>query len=235
MKTTVWTFLSGILAVLLLCSCRKAAEAPAAGNTERTEHREHSEHAIHTVLAKEKMKTCFQCDGTGKIKCPECRDGFVDCPGECLKLTHGSWVHMEVAGHPSTDVWQKFEKPGGGWTAYNQGHIGHVIALRNGNWVDTGPCPICHGLGRIPCPECKGSGYINCTVCDGKKVVPESWTAFDNPTLKNRPDHLTLKDGRVLFGKRVFIFGDHTTIQTTNGTVEVNTADIVSESKPDGI
>src|SRR5215469_10763949 len=222
-KTKVWTFLPCILAsLLLLCSCRKAGETPSARDTEST------------GSTGEKTKTCFQCNGTGKMKCPDCKDGFADCPGDCLKLTKGTWVHMDVAGHPATDLWQRFEKPGGGWRAYNQNHVGHVIEYRNGDWVDTGPCPICHGTGKIECPKCKGTGEIACTVCDGKGVVPESWTTFDNPKLKNRPDHITLKDGRVLFGKKVFVFGNHTTIQTMTGNVEVNTSDIVSESKPAG-
>lgn len=218
-KTKFWTFLPGILtSLLLLCSCRKAGET--VGDIGSTG---------------EKMKTCFQCNGTGTMKCPDCRDGYVDCPGQCLKLTQGNWVHMEVAGHPPTDLWQKFEMPGGGgWTSFNQNHVGHVIAFKNGDWVDTGRCPICRGSGKIECSKCKGTGEITCTVCDGKGVVPDSWTAFDNPKLKNRPDHITLKDGRVLLGKKVFVFGSHTTIQTANGNVEVNTSDILAESKPNG-
>ena len=218
-KKTGWTFVPGVLALLLLlCSCRKAGEAPGAGDAGATG---------------EKMKTCFQCNGTGKMKCPDCRDGEIDCPGKCLKLTQGTWIHMDVAGHPPTDLWQRFRRANG-WTSYNQNHVGHIIEERNGDWVDTGPCPICQGKGKIECPKCKGTGEITCTLCDGKKVVPDSWTTFDNPKLKNRPDHISLKDGRVLFGKKVFVFGTRTTIQTTNGNVEVNTSDIVSESKPDG-
>ena len=225
-KTKVWTFLSCILASLLvLCSCGKTGKAPAVGDTKPSGEASSSA---------EKTKACFQCNGTGKVKCPDCTDGLVDCPGDCLKLTRGAWVHMDVNGHPPTDVWQRFETPGGGWRAFNQNHIGHVIAYRNGDWVDTGPCPICHGKGKIECSKCYGTGEITCNVCDGKGVVPDSWTAFDNPKLKNRPGQITLKDGRVLFGKKVFVFGSHTTIQTTNGNVEIATADIVSESKPEG-
>jgi hypothetical protein len=141
---------------------------------------------------------------------------------------------MQVTGHPPTDIWQKFPKPGGGWTAYNQNHVGHVIELRNGDWVDTGPCPVCHGKGKIECAKCGGTGEIVCNICEGTKVVPESWTAFDNPKLKNRPGQIALKDGRVLIGKKVFVFGTHTTIQTANGNVEVNTSDILAQNQPNG-
>lgn len=216
-RTTIGTFLPGVLALaLILCSCRPSGssdEAPLTG---------------------EKMKTCFKCNGTGKMKCPDCRDGEVDCPGHCLKLTQGTWIHMDVAGHPPTDVWQKFKSPdGGGWDAFNQNHVGHIIELRNGEWADTGPCPICHGTGKVPCPKCNGTGEVVCDVCDGKKVVPESWTALDNPKMKNRPVHFIMKDGRTLIGRKIFVIGNHATIQTATTAVEVNTSDIVSESKPD--
>lgn len=191
-------------------------------------------HADESAPAAEIMKTCFQCNGTGKMKCPVCRDGEVPCPGHCLKLTSGVWVHMDVAGHPPTDVWQKFAIPAGGWRAYNQGHVGHVIALRNGDWVDTGPCPICHGTGKITCPTCRGTQEIVCTLCDGKKVIPESWTAFDNPKMKNRPAHFKMKDGTTLVGKKVIVIGDQITIRTANGDVEVKGSDIASEGKPGG-
>jgi hypothetical protein len=232
MKTTVRILLSGVLASLLfLCSCGKTDQAPAAGGTQASGDTKPVADTRPTAPAGEKMKTCFQCNGTGEIKCPDCRDGFVDCPGKCLKLDQGSWVHMQVSGHPATDVWQKFPKPGGGYTAYNQGHVGHVIVWTNGDWVDTGPCPVCHGKGKVECSKCQGTGIVLCTICDGKKVVPESWTSFDNPKLKNRPDSIALKDGRVLFGKKVFVFGSRTTIQTTNGSVEVNTSDILAANK----
>src|SRR6516164_1179980 len=172
MKTKLWTFLPGLLALsLVLCSCHKAEEAPAAVHTAPAAARAPARTAVaHIEPTAEKTKTCFQCNGTGEIKCPDCRDGFVDCPGKCLKLTEGSWIHMQVTGHPPTDIWQKFPKPGGGWTAYNQNHVGHVIELRNGDWVDTGPCPVCHGKGKIECAKCGGTGEIVCNVCEGTKV-----------------------------------------------------------------
>lgn len=227
-RTTVWISLPGILALLLvLCSCKPAAPANETSSTTTDTN-------AGAAVTGEQMKTCFQCNGSGKMTCPDCQGrGEVDCPGHCLKRTKGTWIHMDVAGYPATDVWQEFEKLDGRRKVFNQDHVGHIIALSNGEWVDTGPCPICHGTGKVPCPRCKGTGEVACDVCDGKKVVPESWTAFDNPKMKNHPIHFTMKDGRTLFGKKVFVAGNHTTIHTTSGDVEVNTADIVSESKPD--
>src|SRR5256885_2327743 len=109
MKTLSLSFcVRGFWILLLICANPAMADAP--------------------LSTTEKTKTCFQCNGTGKMKCAVCNGtGKADCPGQCLKLTKGSWIHMEVAGHPATDVWQKFATPAGGWRAYNQNHAGHVI------------------------------------------------------------------------------------------------------------
>ena len=115
MKANPRIVLFNLLTPLLICAfVARAGESPSAA---------------------EKMKTCFQCNGTGKMKCPACHDGEAACPEHCLKLTQGAWVHMQVAGHPDTDVWQKFEKPGGGWTAYNQGHVQKMRSVKT---IDTG-------------------------------------------------------------------------------------------------
>jgi uncharacterized protein YlaI len=181
----------------------------------------------------EKTKPCFQCNGTGKMKCPAptCQKGEVDCPGSCLQLTKGTWVHMEVAGHPPTDVWQKFNKSGGGWTAYNQNHVGHIIQMVNGEATDVGVCPVCHGKAKVKCTLCNSTGEVVCSLCEGKKTVPESWTTFDNPKMKNRPTHFKMKDGTTLIGKKTMEIGTRATIKTEKGDVEVNSADILEEIK----
>jgi hypothetical protein len=74
----------------------------------------------------------------------------IPCPNNCLKAEDPGWVSMKVDGHPDTDVWMKFTGPNG-WRAYNQNHIGHVIALVDGQYIDTGVCPVCQGRTRI-CP-----------------------------------------------------------------------------------
>src|SRR5437868_3373824 len=87
----------------------------------------------------EKTKMCFECRGLGVIKCPEpsCRNGEADCPGPCLKLSQGNWIHMEVANHPPTDIWRKFmDQDDLGWQAWNQNHVGDVIEYRNGKPVN---------------------------------------------------------------------------------------------------
>ena len=190
--------------------------------------------SANSSTVSEKTKVCFQCNGTGTMKCPEpdCKDGLVDCPGPCLKLSKGTWIHMDVAGHPPTDLWQKFPKAEGGYTAWDQNHVGQVIEIQNGNPVNVGNCKICGGTSRVKCPVCKGTGEVVCTLCEGKKVVPESWTAFDNPKMKTRPSHFKLKDGRAFVGRRSMVLGNQITIRTETGSVTVEAADIVSEETP---
>jgi hypothetical protein len=164
-------------------------------------------------------KICFACKGTGMVKCmaPGCLNGMVDCPGPCLKLDRGVWVHLDVAGHPASDMWQKFYQSDGSWMAFNQGHVGHVIVLQNGRVVDTGPCKICGGTGKVRCSVCKGTGKVVCPICSGKKYIPVAWTPTDNPWLDGQPDLIRLKDGRILFGKIISTVGTDVTIKTRNG------------------
>jgi len=182
--------------------------------------------------ASEKTKLCFHCIGTGKVPCPNGKDGLMACPGPCLKLSQGTWEHMEVAGHPPSDIWQKFSTANGGWQAWNQNHVGDVIEYRNGDPVNLGKCKVCAGTGRVKCTLCGGTGLVDCPVCEGKKVVPGSWTEFNNPKMKNRPDQIKLKDGRVLVGKKIMILGDSVTIRTETTNVVVKSSDIVAEEKP---
>ena len=187
-----------------------------------------------TAAPAEKTKVCFQCKGAGKIKCtvPSCKNGQADCPGPCLKLSKGVWIHMHVDGHPPEDVWQKFEGTGGKWSAWSQAHVGEVIQMQNGEPVNIGKCTICGGTGHVKCSLCKGTGEIVCPICEGKKVVPQSWTAFDNPKLKDRPTKFKLKDGTTIIGRRRISAGDIVTIRTETGDVNVVAKDIISEEKP---
>ncbi len=115
---------------------------------------------------------CPDCGGTGKASCgaPGCVHGVIPCPNpDCLQLTRGDWVHMHVDGHPDTDVWHKFDAPNGGWAAYSQAHVGHVIQLVNGQWTDMGLCPVCLGTGKAVCPVCRGQK--ECPTCHGKGTI----------------------------------------------------------------
>lgn len=186
------------------------------------------------VAATEKTQPCFHCKGTGTFKCggPSCKDGQMNCSGPCLKPDDGTWVHMKVEGHPDTDVWKKFYKADGHYQAWNQAHAGEVVEMQNGAPVNIGKCSVCGGTTKMKCTTCKGTGQAGCPICEGKKVVPQSWTAFDNPKLKNRPTHFKLKDGRVLVGRKIMVLGTTATIKTEKDNVTVQTTDIVSEETP---
>jgi hypothetical protein len=67
------------------------------------------------------------------------------CPNNCLKRADPGWTKMKVAGHPDTDVWMTYTAPSGKSESFNQTHAGHVIALVNGRYVDTGTCSVCNG------------------------------------------------------------------------------------------
>ena len=181
-----------------------------------------------------KWQTCFQCGGSGKMKCPTCQGtGNADCPGPCLKLSRAGWKHMQVAGHPDTDVWMTFHNTDSTWTAYNQNHVGDVIKLQDGHWVDSGKCPVCGGSGKVKCRACDGSGQVKCTMCEGEGKIPGSWSAFDNPRMKHRPDRFVLKDGRTIVGRKVAMTGDRVTIRTATGDEEIAISEIKTEEHQD--
>lgn len=79
-----------------------------------------------------------------------CPNGTVACPNNCLKREADGWTHLNVKGHPDTDVWMQFvHADGKHWEAYNQDHIGHVIEMRDGKYTDIGVCPLCRGSTRV--------------------------------------------------------------------------------------
>jgi hypothetical protein len=157
--------------------------------------------STNRTASAEPTKTCFKCNGTGKMKCPDCKSGYRNCPGPCLKLSRGIWEHLDVPGHDKSELWQRFYSPDGSWQAWNQHHVGEVIEIQDGKAVDIGKCKICGGTGLVKCSTCQGTGIVTCDICDGKGMIPHLWTSFDNPKLKNRPGSIHLKDGRTIFGK----------------------------------
>jgi len=225
MQRPVSVIVSGFLCIWLWAGCDKpagrsapeSAAAPVAASTATNMATDVPAGQPDGPKAGEKI--CFACSGTGLVKCmtPGCADGMVDCPGPCLKLDRGEWVHLEVSGHPASDVWQKFYQNDGSWEAYNQGHVGHVIVMQNGKAVDSGPCKVCGGTGKVPCSVCQGTGKVVCPICDGKKFIPVAWTPADNPWLNSQPDLIRLNDGRILFGKVISTVGTDVTIKTRNG------------------
>jgi hypothetical protein len=225
MQRPISAIVSGFLAIWLWSGCGKPAASSKLTSVGTPFATNLSANATTNALPgqadgpKSGEKICFACRGTGLVECtaPGCRNGMVDCPGPCLKLDRGVWVHLVVAGHPASDVWQKFRNSDGSWTAFNQGHVGHVIVLQNGRVVDSGPCKICGGTGKVPCSVCNGTGKVVCPICGGRKFIPIAWTPADNPWLDSQPDLIRLNDGRILFGKIISTIGTDVTIKTRNG------------------
>lgn len=120
-------------------------------------------------------RPCVVCGGTGELKCRWCRDGRVDCPGPCLKLSRGVWERLNVAGHDPNELWQKFYNKHGGYRAWSQGHVGQVIEMQDGEPVNIGPCKICGGAGCVPCAHCQGAGKVGCPTCRGTGSVPQPY------------------------------------------------------------
>lgn len=117
-------------------------------------------------------KPCVTCNRTGSISCRWCKEGQVDCPGPCLKLSRGVWQHMDVAGHDPKELWQKFYNKHGGYMAWSQGHVGQIIEMQNGEPVNMGPCKICNGTAHVACSHCQGTGKFVCPTCRGIGSVP---------------------------------------------------------------
>lgn len=186
--------------------------------------------------AAEATKPCFQCKGTGTMKCPvpSCVKGQMDCPGDCLKLSTPGWQHLDVAGHGPDELWMYYPDPDGkGWSAYSQKHTGQVVKRKSsGSGTTISICPVCKGTAHVKCTTCKGAGSFTCTLCSGSGRVPESWTAVDNPKLKNRPTHFKLKDGSEVIGRKVIDDQETITVRTEKGSVSINKADLVPAENP---
>jgi hypothetical protein len=140
---------------------------------------------------------------------------------------------MEVAGHDPSELWQKFPNASGkgGYQAWNQHHVGEVIAYQNGVAVNTGQCKVCGGSTTVTCPSCKGQGRQTCEICSGKKFIPVAWTPTDNPSFNRQPDLIRLKDGQVILGRVASSVGEDRTIVTRDKkVVHVNASDILPKA-----
>ena len=111
---------------------------------------------------------CEKCKGTGDLgKCPKCTDGKVPCPATCIKRSdfHGE---KDANGVPRSR-WFKNRDGSSMW--YHEAHIGELLVLENGTWVNRGKCPTCAGTTQIICPTCHGSAKRDCTTCHGAGVT----------------------------------------------------------------
>jgi hypothetical protein len=223
------------LGVLLFAGCGKPPEAPKSPVPAIT-------NAVSASVSAEAAgpgpgeKICFACKGEGVVPCraPGCVEGQVGCPGPCLKMSRGAWIHMDVAGHDPNELWQKFPNQSGqgGYQAWNQNHVGEVVVYQNGVAVNIGKCKVCGGTTKATCSACKGTGKQTCPICDGKKFIPAAWTITDNPFFNRQPDVIRFTDGRVLLGRVAATVGDDLTIVTRDKKIlHVKAADILSKAE----
>lgn len=180
-------------------------------------------------------KLCFACEGNGTMPCliAGCAKGQMDCPGPCLKLSRGSWIRMNVAGHDPSELWQKFPNQSGrgGYKSWNHHHVGEVIQYQNGVAVNVGQCKICGGTTKVTCKTCSGTGNRTCEICEAKKFIPVAWTLTDNPWFNRQPDIIRLKDGRKFLGRVGRSAGNDRTIVTRDKQiVRVKSADILPKT-----
>ena len=221
--------LACFLGALLFVSCGKQPDAPKSQAAATT----NSAPPPEVAGPGPNEKVCFACKGEGTVPCrvPGCKDGQVDCPGPCLKLSRGVWTHMNVAGHDPSDLWITFTAAGGGTMSWNQNHVGDVIVMQDGKPTDIGKCKICGGTGRVKCDVCKGTGKVTCPICNGKKFIPVAWTLTDNPWFNSQPDVIRLADGQVLLGRVAASSGEERTIVTRDKKIlHVKASDILPKA-----
>ena len=226
--------LACFLGALLFVSCGRQSSAPASQPTATTNSAPPPPPKVVAGPGPNE-KVCFECRGKGTVPClvPGCTDGEVDCPGPCLKLSKGAWIHMTVAEHGSNELWQKFPNKKGqaGYQSWNQDHVGEVIVYTNGVAVNIGKCKVCGGTGKVTCSVCNGTGRQICPVCNGTKFVPLAWTPTNNPWFNSQPDLIRLKDGRVFLGRVAVAIGEERTIITRDKqTLHVKASDILPKA-----
>lgn len=216
--------ISGALVLSLISFAYAQEPSPAAKATNQV--------SVAPTAGSEEKKECFQCKGTGQTKCSgaSCQSGMKDCAGPCLKLSVGTWE--KIPGEDPNKIFRKYPKPGG-WQAWSQHHLGEVIEIQNGVPVNIGACKVCGGKGKVSCGTCQGKGMITCELCGGSKLVPVSWTAFNNPKLKNKPNALILKSGEIVIGKIVMRDETVVWVKTEDGkSRQINTEDLVTPLPP---
>src|ERR1017187_2692533 len=143
--------LACFLGALLFAGCGKQSSAPE-GQANAT----NSVPPLPEVVAGPgpNEKVCFRWKGEGTVAClvPGCVNGQADCPGPCLKLSHGTWIHKDVPGHDPSDLWQYVpDSNGRGGGYWNQHHLGDTFTYQNGKSVNMGKCKICGGTTKVTC------------------------------------------------------------------------------------
>jgi hypothetical protein len=114
---------------------------------------------------------CKTCKGELTVDCSDkrCDQGMIPCPGQCLKITEGSWTKT-----PDKDGkrWRSFRVKGG-THKISDAHLGEVVKVENGELKFGTPCEICGKTGKVACPTCQGHGTLPCPTCKADKTAAD--------------------------------------------------------------
>ena len=126
-------------------------------------------------------KPCRTCRGKGHIPCksPGCKDGHLECPGPCLKLSQGTWIK-----NYDRKRWRKFPYGDGRYMAFSEDDVGKLVKRVNGVPGLAGPCATCGGTGKVSCGLCNATGKDTCPACNGLKKQPSRRNAKKCPDCK---------------------------------------------------
>jgi hypothetical protein len=123
------------------------------------------------------QKECEKCKGTGGVgPCPTpgCKEGKIDCPKPCLKLSQGVWKNGS----------REFKAKDGSTYTWSTNHLGELIVYEDGVPVNKGRCATCLGSGKIDDPACKGKGHKLCPDCKGNGFTGPACPACDHGKVK---------------------------------------------------
>jgi hypothetical protein len=187
---------------------------------------------------------CPRCGGTGQVKCKEpfCKDGKVDCPGPCLKLSKGIWEKRQIDGQASDELWQSI--PPGSKQFLSQAHCGEIPVVRGGQLTTDGVCKICKGTTKVPCSVCHGTALVICPLCKGQKEIPDPRapnptsaqanaqknTSANPASTPHPPETIHLKNGTTITGNVVIKDAESVVIRMADGkTTQISAKELATE------
>ena len=112
--------------------------------------------------AKKPCPTCKETGAAGKCTNPKCKEGKVDCPGPCLKLSVGTWKKKDDG-----KLWREFKMKGNRGYNVSEGHVGEVWNFTGAEPENKGKCGQCNGTAKVDCGTCAGRAHLPCKACRG--------------------------------------------------------------------
>jgi len=120
----------------------------------------------------ETKKDCVPCKGVGGVgKCTnvKCKEGKVDCPGDCLKRSVGKWVQRNGQWYREWQI--------GKLTSWaSEHHLGELFTVGPNGYEPKGNCNICQRTSKVDCSVCEGKKLIPCKPCSGLGITGPACT-----------------------------------------------------------